>query len=44
VLTLASLRERALSWEHACNPREVVTDRLKSYPGVLREMKQKREL
>src|SRR5215217_7845724 len=26
------------------NPREVVTDRLKSYPGALREMKQKREL
>src|SRR5215213_8483272 len=28
----------------ARNPREVVTDRLKSYPGALREMKQKGEL
>ncbi|MFL5256387.1 MAG: DDE-type integrase/transposase/recombinase [Rhodopila sp.] len=36
--------KRALGREHTRNPREVVTDRLKSYPGALREMKQKREL
>ena len=33
--------KRALGREHTRNPREVVTDRLKSYPGALREMKQK---
>ena len=36
--------KRALGRKHTRNPREVVTDRLKSYPGALREMKQKREL
>ena len=36
--------KRALGREHTRNPREVVTDRLKSYPGALREMKQKSEL
>src|SRR4051794_1096407 len=36
--------KRALGREHTRNPREVVTDRLKSYPGALREMKQKGEL
>jgi DDE domain len=30
---------RALGRDHTRNPREVVTDRLKSYPGALREMK-----
>ena len=30
--------------EHTRNPREVVTDRLKSYSGALRKMKQKGEL
>ena len=33
-----------LSAEATRNPHEVVTDRLKSYPGALREMKQKGEL
>src|SRR3982751_7141362 len=36
--------KRALAREHTRNPREVVTDRLTSYPGALREMKQEREL
>ena len=36
--------KRALGREYTRNPREVVTDRLKSYPGALREMKQKGEL
>ena len=36
--------KRALGRKHTRNPREVVTDRLKSYPGALREMKQKGEL
>ena len=36
--------KRALAREHTRNPREVVTDRLTSYPGALREMKQKGEL
>ena len=36
--------KRALGREHTRNPREVVTDRLTSYPGALREMKQEREL
>src|ERR687886_2361521 len=36
--------KRALGREHTRNPREVVTDRLKSYPGALREVKQKGEL
>ena len=36
--------KRALGREHTRNPREGVTDRLKSYPGALREMKQKGEL
>src|SRR5918996_1539860 len=36
--------KRALGRENTRNPREVVTDRLKSYPGALREMKQKGEL
>jgi transposase-like protein len=35
---------RALGRENTRNPRVVVTDRLKSYPGALREMKQKSEL
>ena len=30
---------RALGRENTCNPRTVVTDRLKSYPGALRELK-----
>ena len=34
----------ALGWKHTRNPREVVTDRLKSYPGTLRAMRQKGEL
>jgi transposase-like protein len=33
--------KRTLGRKHTRNPREVVTDRLKSYPGALREMKQK---
>ena len=36
--------KRALGRKHTRNPREVVTDRLKSYPGALCEMKQKGEL
>src|SRR4051812_34101095 len=36
--------KRALGQEHTRNPREIVTERLKSYPGALREIKQKREL
>ena len=36
--------KRALSREHTRNPREVVTDRLKSYPGALRDMKRDGEL
>src|SRR4051794_14437490 len=36
--------KQALGRKHTRNPREVVTDRLKSYPGALREMKQKGEL
>ena len=36
--------KRALGRKHTRNPREVVTDRLKSHPGALREMKQKGEL
>ncbi len=35
---------QALGWPNTRNPREVVTDRLKSYPGALREMKRKGEL
>jgi transposase, IS6 family len=36
--------KRALAWEHTRNPREVVTDRLKSDPRALCEMKQKGEM
>ncbi len=35
---------QALGRENTRNPRVVVTDRLKSYPGALRELKQKGEL
>jgi transposase, IS6 family len=35
---------RALGRESVRNPRSVVTDRLKSYPGALREMKRDGEL
>jgi transposase, IS6 family len=35
---------RALSRENTRHPRTVVTDRLKSYPGALREMKHEGEL
>jgi transposase-like protein len=35
---------QALGREHTRNPREIVTDRLKSYPGALREMKQDHKL
>ena len=35
---------QALRRENTRNPREVVTDRLKSYPGALREMKRDGEL
>ncbi len=35
---------RALGRENTRNPRVVVTDRLGSYPGALREMKRKGEL
>ena len=35
---------RALGRENTRNPREIVTDRLKSYPGALREMKREGEL
>jgi transposase-like protein len=34
----------ALARENTRNPREIVTDRLKSYPGALREMKRDGEL
>jgi transposase, IS6 family len=34
----------ALGRENTRNPREIVTDGLKSYPGALRAMKQKGEL
>ncbi len=36
--------KRALARENTRNPRSVVTDRLKSYPGALREMKRDGEL
>ncbi len=36
--------KRALGRDHTRHPREVVTDRLKSYPGALREMKREGEL
>jgi transposase, IS6 family len=35
---------QALGRDNTRNPREVVTDRLKSYPGALREMKRDGEL
>jgi transposase-like protein len=35
---------KALGRDNTRNPREVVTDRLKSYPGALREMKRDGEL
>ena len=35
---------QALGRENTRNPREIVTDRLKSYPGALREMKREGEL
>jgi transposase-like protein len=35
---------KALGRDNTCNPREVVTDRLRSYPGALREMKRAGEL
>jgi len=35
---------QALGRENTRNPREIVTDRLKSYPGALREMKRDGEL
>jgi transposase-like protein len=35
---------RALARDNTPNPREVVTDRLKSYPGTVREMKREGEL
>ena len=35
---------RALGRENTRHPREIVTDRLKSYPGALREMKREGEL
>ena len=35
---------RARPGQHPHNPREIVTDRLKSYPGAIREMKREREL
>src|SRR4051794_12932252 len=35
---------QALGRDNTRNPREVVTDRLKSYPGALREMKREGEL
>ena len=41
--TPASVR-RALARENTRNPRTVVTDRLKSYPGALRDMKRDGEL
>src|SRR4051794_35111741 len=36
--------KRALGRENTRNPREIVTDRLKSYPGALRDMKRDGEL
>ena len=36
--------KRALGRDNTRHPREVVTDRLKSYPGAIREMKRKGEL
>jgi transposase, IS6 family len=35
---------KALGRDHTRNPREIVTDRLRSYPGALRELKHKGEL
>ena len=35
---------KALDRDNTRNPREIVTDRLKSYPGALREMKRDGEL
>jgi transposase-like protein len=35
---------KALGRDNTRNPRTVVTDRLKSYPGALREMKRDGEL
>jgi transposase, IS6 family len=35
---------KALGRDNTPNPRTIVTDRLKSYPGALREMKRDREL
>ena len=35
---------KALARSNTCNPREIVTDRLKSYPGALREIKRDGEL
>ena len=35
---------KALGRDNTRNPREIVTDRLKSYPGALREMKRDGEL
>jgi transposase-like protein len=35
---------QALGREHTRNPREIIADRLKSYPGAVREMKRDREL
>ena len=35
---------KALGRDNTRNPREIVTDRLKSYPGALREMKREGEL
>ena len=35
---------RALGRDNTRNPRTIVTDRLKSYPGALREMKREGEL
>ena len=36
--------KRALGRDHTRHPREVVTDRLKSYPGAVRDMKRQGEL
>ena len=35
---------RALARENTCNPRTVVTDRLESYPGAIREMERDGEM
>jgi transposase-like protein len=35
---------RALGRDNTRNPWEIVTDRLKSYPGAIRDMKRKRRL